>query len=66
LDFSSGLSFVAISQVKKLKGLAFRVPFGMQRLQRGEETDSMKMLREDNTRQEALGFTYLREYVLNE
>jgi hypothetical protein len=71
-DFSSGLSFVAISRVKKLKGLAFRVPFGIQRLQRGEETESMKMLREDNTRREALGFTLdthgmdLREYVFNE
>ncbi|KAF8237416.1 hypothetical protein L208DRAFT_1197098, partial [Tricholoma matsutake] len=49
-DFSSGLSFVAISQVKKLKGLAFHVPFGIQHLQCGEETESMKMLREDNTR----------------
>ncbi|KAF8223144.1 hypothetical protein L208DRAFT_1318592, partial [Tricholoma matsutake] len=29
-DFSSGLSFVAISHVKKLKGLAFHVPFGVQ------------------------------------
>ncbi|KAF8220326.1 hypothetical protein L208DRAFT_1193351, partial [Tricholoma matsutake] len=50
-DFSSGLSFVALSWVKKLKGLAFFVPFGIQCLQRGEETESMKMLREDNTRQ---------------
>ncbi|KAF8220765.1 hypothetical protein L208DRAFT_1218931, partial [Tricholoma matsutake] len=32
-DFSSGLSFVAISQVKKLKGLAFCVPFEIQCLQ---------------------------------
>jgi hypothetical protein len=48
-DFSSGLSFVAISHVKKLKGLAFHVPFGIQQLQHGEETESMKMLREDNT-----------------
>ena len=49
-DFSSGLSFVAISQVKNLKGLAFHVPFGIQCPQCGEETKSMKMLREDNKR----------------
>jgi hypothetical protein len=74
-DFSSGLSFVAISHVKKLKGLAFCVSFGIQQLQCGDETESMKMLREDNKQQEALGFTLdrhgldLREYhhdVFNE
>jgi hypothetical protein len=63
------LSFVAISCIKKLKGLAFCVPFGIQQLQHGEETESMKMLKEDNTQQEALGFTLdthgldLSEYV---
>jgi hypothetical protein len=56
-DFSPGLSFVAISRVKTLKGLAFRCHFPWSRLQRAEETESMKMLREDNLRRANLGFT---------
>ncbi|KAG6880583.1 hypothetical protein C0995_005805, partial [Termitomyces sp. Mi166 len=55
-DFSSGLSFVAISCVKTLKGLAFHTPFGISQLQHEEETESMKMLREDNARHAASGF----------
>ena len=57
---------------QKIEGAAFCVPFGIQHLQCGEETESMRMLREDNTRQEALGFTLdtygidLGEYVFNE
>ena len=47
-DFTPGLSFVAISQVKSLKGLAFRSQFDIDRLQKVKETDSMEMLREDN------------------
>jgi ATP-dependent exoDNAse (exonuclease V) alpha subunit len=56
-DFSPGLSFVAISRVKTLKGLIFRTHFPWSRLQRGEETESMKMLKEDNIRRADLGFT---------
>jgi hypothetical protein len=48
LDFTSGLSFVAISQVKSLKGLAFRSQFDIDRLQKVKETDSMETLRKDN------------------
>jgi hypothetical protein len=53
-DFSPGLSFVAISQVKTLKGLAFCTHFPWSHLQRGEETESMKMLKEDNIRGELI------------
>jgi hypothetical protein len=56
-DFSPGLSFVAISQVKTLKGLAFHTHFPRSHLQHGEETESMKMLKEDNVRKANLGFT---------
>ena len=59
-DFSSGLSFVAISRVKTLRGIAFRKSFGW------------AMLEYDTVHRTALGFeldTYgmdLREYVFNE
>jgi len=56
-DFSPGLSYVAISRVKTLKGLVFRTRFPWSHLQRGEETESMQMLREDNLRRANLGFT---------
>ena len=55
-DFSPGLSFVAISQLKSLKGLAFRSCFEHTRLQRKEESANMKMLRDDNERRSRLGF----------
>lgn len=55
-DFSAGLSFVAISRLKSLKGLAFRSRFDHARLQRKEESENMKMLREDNERRSGLGF----------
>ncbi|KAJ6453011.1 hypothetical protein C8R47DRAFT_950557, partial [Mycena vitilis] len=40
-DFSSGLSFVALSQVKKLSGIAFRTAFPWSRLKRPNVTESM-------------------------
>ncbi|KAJ7937883.1 hypothetical protein B0H13DRAFT_1491503, partial [Mycena leptocephala] len=48
-DFSSGLSLVAISRVKTLKGIAFRKSFGWARLQK-PVTESMKMLEQDTAR----------------
>jgi ATP-dependent exoDNAse (exonuclease V) alpha subunit len=55
-DFAPGLSFVAISRVKTLKGLAFHSRFDIARLQRTEETENMRMLQADNTRRSELGF----------
>ena len=54
-DFTPGLSFVAISWVKTLRGLAFRSRFDVSHL-KVRETDSMQMLKEDNERHSALGF----------
>ena len=68
-DFTPGLSFVAISRVKTLSGLAFRSRFDAARLQKVKETDSMQMLKEDNERLSHLQFqlnTYgmdLSEYI---
>ena len=68
-DFTPGLSFVAISRVKTLDGLAFRSRFEAARLQKVRETDSMQMLKDDNEWCSQLGFqlnTYgmdLSEYV---
>lgn len=56
-DFVSGLSFVAISRCKTLTGLAFRTHFAPTRLQRPVESDSMRMLRLDEERRTAFGFT---------
>ena len=56
VDFSAGLSFVAISRVKTLNGLAFRSRFGLARLQKSTESDTMKMLRQDNDRRSTIGF----------
>ena len=55
-DFAPGLSFVAISRVKTLKGLAIRTAFGINRLQSNTETPVKNMLREDTLRREQLGF----------
>ena len=44
-DFSAGLSFVAISQVKTLQGLAFHTHFNHAHLKKPKETDSMLMLK---------------------
>ncbi|KAJ6561370.1 hypothetical protein DFH09DRAFT_920980 [Mycena vulgaris] len=71
-DCSSGLSFVAISRVKKLAGAAFRTSFGLSRLQRPNVTESMKMLEEDTQRRNQLGFTLdtygmdLSQYVFSD
>lgn len=46
-DFASGLSFVAISRIKSLTGLAFRSAFTLSQLRRENKTESMRMLRED-------------------
>ena len=68
-DFSLGLSFVAISQVKTLDGVAFWSRFPHTRFQKPKETDSMLMLRKDNEHQLNLGFQLnaygmdLSEYV---
>ena len=45
-DFSLGLSFVAISRVKTLAGIAFWQLFGLGRLQKSM-TESRKMLEDD-------------------
>ena len=71
-DFSAGLSFVAISQVKTLQGLAFCTRFAHAHLKKPEETDSMLMLKKDNERCNQLGFqlnTYgmdLSEYTFTD
>ena len=70
-DFSAGLSFVAISRVKSLKGLAFCSQFDLTHLQKATESGTMKMLRKDNNRHCTFGFhldTYgmdLSDYSFN-
>ena len=54
-DFAMGLTFVAISRVKSLKGLAFRSPFSLGRIQH-KETPSSAMLAEDSNRRSQVGF----------
>jgi ATP-dependent DNA helicase PIF1 len=56
-DFSPGLAYVAISRVKSLQGLAFRSSFPITRLQRQEQTDSMRMLVADINRRALLPLT---------
>lgn len=55
-DFAPGLSFVAISYVKSLKGLAICSCFDIHCLQKPVETETIKMLRIDNERRNQLGF----------
>jgi hypothetical protein len=38
-DFAPGLPFVLISRVRTLKGIAFRSPFVLERLQKPNETE---------------------------
>lgn len=63
-DFSAGLTFVAVSQVKSLNGLAFCSRFDISRLQKPTESEMMKMLRLDHERCSALGF-HLNTYGMN-
>ena len=71
-DFSAGLSYVAISRVKTLKGLAFRTWFNHARLKKPKETESTLMLKKDTERRNQLGFQLntfgmdLSEYVFSE
>ena len=54
--FSAELTFVAISWVKTLQGLAFRTHFDHARLKKPKETDSMLMLKRDTEHRSRLGF----------
>jgi Helicase len=55
-DFSVRLSFVAISQVKTLKGLAFCTCFDHAQLKKPKESESMLMLKKDTECCNQLGF----------
>jgi hypothetical protein len=55
-EFSAGLSFVAKSRVKILKGLAFQTHFPWSCIQQPEETPTAKALREDNEHHSHLDF----------
>ena len=71
-DFSAGLSFVAISRVKTLKGLAFHTCFDHAQLKKPKETESMSMLKKDTECRNQLGFQLntfgmdLSKYVFTE
>ena len=56
IDFSAGLTFVAISRVKFLKGLAFRTHFDHAWLKKPKETDTMLRLKKDTECRDLLGF----------
>ena len=64
-DFAAGLTFVAISRVKTLKGLAFRTHFDHARLiMKPKETDdSMLILRRDTEHHSQLGFQLNRVWI---
>ena len=53
-DFAPGLSFVAISRVKTLNGIAFLSPFSDTRFQRPDQSVNMGYLQADTTRRQAL------------
>ena len=53
-DFAPGLSFVAISRVKTLNGIAFLSPFPETRFQRPNQTSSMVDLQADTLRRRDL------------
>jgi ATP-dependent exoDNAse (exonuclease V) alpha subunit len=71
-DFPGGLSFVAISRVKTLKGLAFRTHFYHAKLKKPKETETMLMLKKDTECYNLLGFQLnsfgmdLSEYIFSE
>ena len=71
-DFSAGLSFVAISQVKTSKGLAFCTCFDHAQSKKPKETETMLMLKKDIECRNLLGFQLntfgmdLSEYVFLE
>jgi hypothetical protein len=56
-DYYLGESFVAISRIKKLSDLAFKAPFGIERLRRGPLSGIRERLKEDDMRRASLGFT---------
>lgn len=55
-DFSHGLSFVAMSRLRTLRGLAFRTPFSKNRLAKSTSV-VLQRLDRDIARRSALGFT---------
>ena len=57
-EFSSGLTFVAVSRVKSLRGLAFRPGFSLQRILEKVPGNpgSRSAARDDEKRREKLGF----------
>ena len=55
-DFSAGLTFVAISRIKTLKGLASHTHFNHAQLKKPKETDTMLMLKKDTECHDLLGF----------
>jgi ATP-dependent exoDNAse (exonuclease V) alpha subunit len=71
-DVSADLSFMAISQVKTLKGLAFHTHFDHAQLKKPKETESMLMLKKDTEHCRQLGFQLntfgmdLSEYIPSE
>ena len=71
-DFAQGLSFVAISWVKTLKGLAFQEAFGVGQLMSNNETPTRQMLQVDESRRKELEFVLddygmdLSEFVFDE
>ena len=63
-DFSAGPTFVAISHIKTLKGLAFHTHFDHAWLKKLKETDTMLMLKKDTECHDLLGFQ-LNTYVMD-
>jgi ATP-dependent exoDNAse (exonuclease V) alpha subunit len=59
-DFALGLSFVAISRVKTLAGIAFRSPFSVSRLRHnpGSKDTTRDALHKDNQRRSMLPYIH--------
>ena len=64
-EFSPGLSFVAISRVRSLQGLAFRQWFPIERLARPNRSDNMRFLEVDNARRQTLEQWELDDYGMD-